>query len=310
MTGSKADSGHSKRPRFIAAASAVLALAMLCIAQPASASLVPPGGGAWDTSQRGTPFSISGYQLTYDDEFTTLDLGCWQSKPLGKHRWYMFDNGAAGIATTPCAGGNVSAANGFLTITAKRSGGVWTSGAIQSMDILGEGFKQEYGYWVARVYLPSGRPGGIDFWPAFWFQGKWTSPGSFNYPEIDVLESWAVTSKGQSESTLHAWPSTPIDPAILPEHEQASVWSGTNVFDDHWHLYGLKYTANYWTIFLDGFEVGRYPVNEPFMNSPIYPILDLAISPATPSGGGAAQYTMYVDYVRGFACASVQCQGG
>jgi beta-glucanase (GH16 family) len=310
MKASKANTARSKRPQILAAAWAAMTLAVFSLARPASAALIAPGGGTWDFSQRGTTFNSSGYKLTYDDEFTSLDLGCWQSRALGTHRWYMFNSGSAGIATTPCAAGNVSVSNGLLAITAKRSGGVWTSGAIQTMDILAEGFKQQYGYFVARIYLPSARPAGIDFWPSFWLQGRWTSAGSFNYPEIDVLESWAVTTKGVTESTLHAWPSNPVNPAILPTHEQTSLMSGTNVFDDRWHTYALKYTSNYWTIYLDNVELGRYPVNMPFMNSPIYPILDLAISPATPAGGAAAQYTMYVDYVRAYACTSVQCQGG
>jgi beta-glucanase (GH16 family) len=305
----------SQSLKTILALMATLAWALLLNAAGAELALAAatPGGGSWDMSQRGAALDLSGYKLSFDDEFNSLDLACWQSKPLGSHHWYIYNTGSSGIASTPCASGfgaNVSVSGGVLSLTARRQGGVWTTGAIQSMDMAAEGFKQQYGYFSARIKLPAATPKGVDLWPSFWVQSRWTLPGSYEYPELDVLEAWSVTTKGRNEVTLHAWPASPADPAVLPAHQQAPLATGSAAFDGKWHVYGVRFTPNFWTVYLDGAEWARYPVNASYMNKPVYPILDLAVSPSTASSGAPASYTMYVDYVRVYICTISACRSG
>src|ERR1700745_421736 len=114
----------------------------------------------------GTPLNLTGYKLTYDDEFnsftsspdgskgyqTTFYFGGRSLPSNGEHEFYSDSS----VGTNP-----FSVQNGALDITAKP--GVpagYTSGRTTP-----EGsFSQTYGYFEMRAELPQGQ----GFWPAFW----------------------------------------------------------------------------------------------------------------------------------------------
>jgi hypothetical protein len=309
MTVSKSDGGHMGKSQSIVASIAAVALASIAAANPALAQT--PGGGSWGTTQRGAALNLTGYKLSFDDEFNTLDLACFSySQHVGSHHWYLFGGSVSGLNNNPTCQSNlspyVSVSGGVLSITGNRQGGVWFSGSISTMDTQGEGFKQQYGYYEARVQLPITTVKSIDYWPSFWVNSRYTSPGSFNYPELDILESWSQSKNGLNVSTLHAWPSSPVN-SQLPLHELSSLQTGSSVFDGKWHTYGLQFTPHWWTVYFDGAALGRYPVSASYMNRPMYPVLDLAVSDHTLPSNAAASYTFYVDYVRVYVCTSATC---
>ncbi|HUO20947.1 MAG TPA: family 16 glycosylhydrolase, partial [Caulobacteraceae bacterium] len=92
--------------------------------------------------------------------------------------------------------------------------------------------------------------------------------------------------------------------------EQAAFNSSTKAFDGNWHTYGLRWTPTFWTAYVDGVETGKFPVNQSLMKKPVYPIIDLAVSPLSTASTAPASYTMYVDYVRVYTCTSMVCQNG
>ncbi|HUO23779.1 MAG TPA: glycoside hydrolase family 16 protein [Caulobacteraceae bacterium] len=298
---------------------AIVVAATLTLTGPAFA-LPPPGGGAWDDSRAGEPINPTGavapdlanYRLTFDDEFDQSDIVCYPWKPAGQHRWYIQDGATLGVALSQCSkpyGDNVSVNDGVLALTAVRHNGVWTTGAVRTRDPSGEGFSQKYGYFEARIKLPPPPLPGVDFWPAFWFVTSWAPHQSIDGTEVDILESWSRSSHGLNQVSIHAWPAKTPDNDV-PTHQQASKQTPVPVFDGAWHVWGLKYTPTAWTVYLDGRVQMTYPITgrADYMRLPIHPILDLAVKSDDKSSTNDAAYSMYVDWVRIYACASPACQ--
>jgi beta-glucanase (GH16 family) len=263
----------------------------------------------WDTSHAGAALSLTNYTLSFDDEFNTLDDGCYNWAKIGTHKWYTIKDGQDNFATDRCANAatpSMKVSGGVLSITAAYVNGVWQSGTLMAVDPSSEGFQQTYGYFEARIKLPSSIPAGLDIWPAFWAQGRYTLPGTaYNYPEIDVLENWSAVGRGANRVTIHQWPSKPANLTSLAAHRLASFATNKTPFDGQWHTYGVKMTPTLWIIYTDGLESGRFPMITD-MQKPIYPILDLSLFSA-PTAAHTASYTMSVDYVRVYTCPRAGC---
>ena len=75
---------------------------------------------------------------------------------------------------------------GVLTITMQKVDTSWYSGHIQTVNKIGEGFAQRYGYFEARMAFEKAVS-----WPAFWLY----TPKAYEGPgqaraEIDVIEAY------------------------------------------------------------------------------------------------------------------------
>src|SRR5579872_6790192 len=114
----------------------------------------------------GTQLNLSGFKLTYDDEFnnftsspdgsqgyqTTFYFGGRSLPSNGEHEFYSDSS----VGVNP-----FSLQNGALDINAQPGGpAAYTSGLITTEGM----FSQTYGYFEIRAQLPQGQ----GLWPAFW----------------------------------------------------------------------------------------------------------------------------------------------
>ena len=254
---------------------------------------------SWDRSNAGGGPGIKGWTLAFDDEFDSLDVGGFRwTGPGGPHHWYIRNGAASGAAVTPCApGAQVSAGDGVARLTLAYRNGAWTTATLEALDPVQEGFKTFRGYFEARIKLPPNPPAGLDVWPAFWVQGRWTSPGAdYSYTEVDGLEAWSL-SHPTNQMTIHQWPAKSPHPD-LPAHRQTSLKTSLNPFDGRWRTYGIKVTDREVCTYVDRTEAGCIPSARLDLRQPLYPIVDLALKQAAPEADKSATYTMYVDWVR------------
>ncbi len=157
---------------------------------------------------------------------------------------------------------NVTVKNGRLVIKAEKLAGhenndsslgrrEYTSGLVQSFDK----WTQRYGYFEARVKLPTAR----GLWPAFWMmpdRGRdsgldtWKRRDTGNGAmEIDILEHLCEWGPGRNNVAVH-WDGYGSD------HKQ---WGSTHVYfgptPDGWHNFGLLWEPGKLTWFIDGKKV-------------------------------------------------------
>ena len=141
----------------------------------------------------------------------------------------------------------------------------FTSGLIQSYDK----WTQLYGYFEARVKLPTAR----GLWPAFWMMpdrgaasgaDQWrrrdTGSGAM---EIDILEHLTEWGPGRNNVALH-WDGYGAD------HQS---WGTTQIYfgstPDGWHQFGLLWEPGKFTWYIDGKKVMEYS-NERISKIPSY----------------------------------------
>jgi beta-glucanase (GH16 family) len=137
---------------------------------------------------------LSKYVLTLNEEFNTLNIGRTGSgAQWTPHLW----NGAkfsdaAFVDNLSAPGSNTFAVkDGALEITARETAHGWTGGLIASVDPLGNGFTQTYGYFEIRADLPHA----ADAWPTFWLLGTETLKGG-PVREIDIMETQSDQATG------------------------------------------------------------------------------------------------------------------
>ncbi len=158
-----------------------------------------------------------------------------------------------------------------------------------------------YGYFEARILLPSGK----GTWPAFWMMPANNNFSTNPWPgcgEIDIMEEVGVDANIVS-SSIH----TAAYNHTINTQKTASRNIGTA--ESEYHVYACEWTPDYLKFFVDGAELmtfrdegtGRnvWPFTYPF-----YPILNLAWGGAWGGYKGvdesALPITMKVDYVRVF----------
>lgn len=201
---------------------------------------------------------------------------------------------------------NVTLKNGKLVIKAEKLAGhenndpslgrrEYTSGLVQSYDK----WTQRYGYFEARVKLPTAR----GLWPAFWMMPDrgaqsglemWKRRDTGNGAmEIDILEHLCEWGPGRNNVAVH-WDGYGAD------HKQ---WGSTHVYfgptPDGWHNFGLLWEPGKLTWFIDGKKVIDWE-NERVSNVASYLKLNIQM------GGWAAKEvdlsklpdTMEVEFVR------------
>ncbi len=247
-----------------------------------------------------TPSSTvpAGYHLTFDDEFTTLNLSD-QSGTGAK--WYthtvqccLYDTSAPATptymagATAPAGQNPYSlASGGGLDIRLQKTNGSWYSGVLATVDSNGQGFAQQYGYFEMKAKFPEG----LGTWPAFWLLNQAALTAHASPGEIDIVESY-MQFPTYINTTLHDW--TP--PATAPGYKQAAVANLSSGF----HTIGMLWTATTMTFYCDGAALYSLPT-PPIMNQPYYPIVDLGLGGGWPTAQTPQQSDMIVQYIRVYA---------
>lgn len=232
------------------------------------------------------PPNLSQAVLTFSDEFDGMSVDT--------SKWYVMSNylyvAGAVNAYNPAM---VSVVNGHLKLDLQHVpwlGKAYSGGAIESRDR----FNQRYGYFEARIQVPSGSGFHSSWW--LWpISDLWP-------PELDIMEGKG-SQPTQINMTVH-WSENgihrtdPTDPAsYLVDHYAESTYTGTD-FTQDFHVFGMEWRPEVIIWYIDGVE--RHRTTEHVPQEAFWLELDLALDNY---GGGVGASTilpafMLVDYVR------------
>ncbi len=260
------------------------------------------GFGAVHRSSASPP---PGYALVWSDEFN--------GNSLNTANWEYARNGPRNSAYDTSAA--VSVANGNLVITTYTSGGTNFTGFIDTQNLMSAG----YGYYEASIEF-SNAPGQ---WSAFWLQTPWmmnvqpdgtlgnTNTDPTNGVEIDIFEHVDVT--GDNNETYNNGGDNALHWDGYGNSEQSAVYSSGDLgVASGFHTYGLLWTSNSYTFYLDGnitWTTSQYLVSSALQFIRLTSEVESGSYAGTiPAGGypsqANSQIQMLVDYVRYYAPAS------
>lgn len=212
---------------------------------------------------------LSGYHVTFSDDFSTLSLAA--QGPGARWTTHTPWHGDFGDATFSDPSPDVfkSTPDGLEIIASKGANGHWRSGLISSAwadNNPKAGFTQEYGYFEMTAQLPDG----MGTWPAFWLIGS--NKRSFA-AEIDVIEYYGGFPR-YFHTTEHVWINgkNQLLRATMPEVPKGQLSSGFNRF-------GVLITPQTTSFYLNRHEFWSTPT-PPEYRQPMYMLADLAL------GGG------------------------
>ena len=223
------------------------------------------------------------------EEFEFFRVAPWK---IGPARWTAHTpwNGDFGQAKfiDPGPDGPFSVEDGVLSITAKKDeNGEWTSGLIAAADSSGAGTGTQWGYFEARMKFPPG-PG---TWPSFWVVPLEPVPGPDGNIEIDVVEYYG-RSTDEYGLTIHAW----YDDKEKYRMDDYFHKVPPNSLIDNWNTYGVDISPQAIVFYLNGEEVWRQPT-PPEIDTPMYPIVNLALGAGWPIDETPNPSVLLVDYV-------------
>ncbi|MBB3134447.1 beta-glucanase (GH16 family) [Rhizobium pisi] len=233
------------------------------------------------------PINMNAYQLTFEENFDSLDVSAWGEK---SSRWIAHTpwNGDFGDArfTDPAPGFPFTTDQGILKIEArKEADGTWRSGLLSSVNPKGEGFSQQFGYFEARMKLPPGK--GV--WPAFWLIGldrsKYTS-------EIDVLEYYG-RAPYEFSMGFHIWRQSQGG-----QNTTGGNWKTVEdgILNSEYHTYGVDIQPDKTSFYLDRQFIWSFDTPKEF-HMPFYPLVNLALGSGWPIDETPNPSVLLVDYI-------------
>lgn len=238
------------------------------------------------------PLDLCEYAIAFADEFDDLSIA---PRVLGKERWTAHTpwNGDFGdaIFTNPRADGPFAVRDGKLLITASKDGeGKWRSGLVAAADASGQGAGVQYGYFEARMKLPPG-PG---TWPAFWLISLKPAEDKRPKIELDVIEYYGHRTD-RYHVTGHVWYSRPDQKKTYRSGSKVPVQpdSLTGAF----HTFGVRVEPQNITYYFDRKPVWQQPT-PPEHQTPLYPLVNLALGSGYPIDATPDPSVLEVDYVR------------
>lgn len=258
-----------------------------------TAATANPGAFAWIEEHAGKPLDLTGFELTFADEFENQTV----TREGGKAIWLAPVHSSVGSSVwdQPSATNNTyKIGNGVLTIRAtKAADGVWHAGNIQTVDRFGKGFGQKFGYFEARMKFPP-MPGA---WCAFWLKSQaefWDT--TMIRSEIDVIEWYGGDPRGHHHS-IHLRPhSDSAASGGVTKHWYDSNYSRYENLAGEWHVHGVLIDPKFVTVYLDGKEVARFPTLPEF-HTAYYPLLSLTLYKED-LDKAVSPFEMQIDYVK------------
>ena len=247
-----------------------------------------------------TNINLTGYKLTFDDEFNKLSVSqtgaatTWADIRSTSRFDANSDIGFGASSFLDAASGYnpFAVSGGALTITGipytVKFGypGSWQSGLIHTAG----SFVQTYGYFEMRAKFNS-VPG---TWPGFWLLPATTLHPAGRDPslwqELDVVEQYGAYTQGVY-STIHT-----TEPA--PAGQTWSFFSSHPEIASGYHTYGMDWEPKTINFYVDGVLMGT-KITPDDMSGPMYMLVDLARD--TPYKTNAAAMSMNIDYVRAFS---------
>lgn len=244
---------------------------------------------------------IEGYELVWNDEFNTgteLDNRHWQHE-VQSSGWVNHELQNYVNHTSPSGRFVTEVKDGTLRIHCFKENGKIYSGRVYAHP--GSGW--QYGYFEARIKLPSGK----GTWPAFWMMpvgNDWITNPWPRCGEIDIMEEVGVVPNEVS-SSIHTQ-----DYNHTKNTQKTHAMTIARAEGDY-HVYALLWTADAITTYVDGQQqlavtkqvLGSTHEQWPF-HYPFYLILNLAWGGDWGGMQGvneaALPVTMDIDYVRVF----------
>jgi beta-glucanase (GH16 family) len=258
-------------------------------------------GAAWDGSHKGRPLDLTGYTKTFEDNFDSLST--ITDGATGSGPWYAPARPDTSLAQflSPLQSPATFSINqpGVLTITMQKVDTSWYSGHIQTVNNVGRGFAQRFGYFEARMAFEKAVS-----WPAFWLY----TPKAYEGPgqaraEIDVIEAYGDNDYDGYHMTVHRHA---LDAEIhkgnysgLSSPQNMAIWGWNDMFDGQFHRYGCLVKPDWIIIYLDGKELSRFPTF-PEAKRPLYMRMTLAMQDEFVASA-TSPTRLWVDYVRAYA---------
>jgi hypothetical protein len=255
----------------------------------------------WDGSHKGEPLDLAGYTKTFEDNFNSLST--ITDGVNGSGPWYAPARPDTSLAhflspsQTPVTFSIDTP--GVLTITMQKVGASWYSGHIQTVNNVGEGFAQRYGYFEAKMAFQKAVS-----WPAFWLYTPKPDEGPDQArAEIDVIEAYGDNDYDGYHMTVHrhsSWGNVSQgNYSGLSSTQNMGIWGWNDMFDGQFHRYGCMVTRNWITIYLDGKELSRFPTF-PEAKRPLFMRVTLAMQDEFVARA-TSPTRLWVDYVRAYA---------
>jgi chitodextrinase len=239
------------------------------------------------------PIAGQGYHVAFDEQFTTFTPGTWET----------------GIWYSPGApAGSITAANGILTLSSKRSDGYPDITVTTEAGSSPRVFTQ--GYFEARMRWTKG----AGAWPAFWLISYRHSVNP-SYPSINPYCAQNGLPAAQCWSAeLDVFEGQGTEPSIFygTIHRNScncygvqNTQNGNNYHDvgvdltAAFHTYGMLWTASTISWYLDGNLVGSAPTYDS-TNQPMFILLQMWIGGWTSGTNSStpAELKTEVDWVR------------
>jgi hypothetical protein len=255
----------------------------------------------WDGSHKGQPLDLTGYKKTFADDFdsvATITDGVTGTGP-----WYAPARPDTSLAhflspsQTPVTFSMDTP--GVLTITMQKIGSSWYSGHIQTVDNVGEGFAQRYGYFEAKMAFDKAVS-----WPAFWLYTPKPDEGPDQArAEIDVIEAYGDNDYDGYHMAVHRRSSagnvSKGNYSGLSSVQNMGIWGWNDMFDSQFHRYGCLVTRNWIIVYLDRKELSRFPTF-PEARRPLFMRVTLAMQNAFVDRATNPTH-IRLDYVRAYA---------
>jgi len=193
------------------------------------------------------PAWSAGWELVFSDEFDgdKLDRNKWATRYIYQNETMDYFNDEKQRYRD-----NHLLSGGALSLIAKKIDGsdLFESAMIRSHRTF------YYGYYEARVFLPSAR--GI--WPAFWLEGDYDLDGkTWHPPEIDIFE-YVINGVEDKANSLHSntagdkWTAqsyTFVDRSFFLKHQNLI---GKEDLNQAWHTAGFVWAPDRISFFWDG----------------------------------------------------------
>jgi beta-glucanase (GH16 family) len=255
----------------------------------------------WDDSHKGKPLDLTGYTKTFEDDFDSLST--ITDGVSGTGPWYAParpDTSLAHFLSPLETPGTFSIDTpGVLTIKMQKVGTSWYSGHIQTVNNVGHGFAQRYGYFEARMAFQKAVS-----WPAFWlYTPKIYEGPAQSRTEIDVIEAYGDNDYDGYHMAVHRYS---LESQVhkgnysgLSSPRNMAIWGWNDMFDGSFHRYGCLVTPHWIVIYLDRKEVSRFPTY-PEAKRPLFMRVTLAMQDEFVASA-TSPTRLWVDYVRAYA---------
>jgi beta-glucanase (GH16 family) len=230
-----------------------------------------------------TSYVPPGYGLVFNDEFS--------GSALNRQKWftrYIYASETLDRLNDEnqryADNDNHRVSGGVLSLVAKREKLSQPSGINYQSGMIRSDFTLRYGFFEARVKMPSG----LGTWAAFWINSDVSETGRLGHPpEIDFFE-FVNNGKDDKVNKIHcAATRTPdgFKPRFLYQNErfveQHQDYRAPFNFDEAFHTVGVEWTPADFTLYVDGLKIVTRTVEWKYKDGelagPAHVLLNLAI---------------------------------